>query len=83
MKLDGNRQATQDQWPLQIQRTSKGLTTAVVGFVPNVGQSFGGLFKKNSPPPGRSQPACKKQKLPWQGKIKVVKNGKVTSQTLK
>jgi branched-chain amino acid transport system substrate-binding protein len=81
--LDANRQAVQDQYPLQIQKTSKGLTTAVVGFVPNVGQSFGGLFKKSSKPPGRSQPACVKKKLPWQGKIKVVKNGKVTSASIK
>jgi hypothetical protein len=51
--------------------------------VPDVGQSFGGLFKKTSPPPGRSQPPCKKVKLPWQGKIKVVKNGKVTNQVIK
>jgi len=81
--LDSNRQAVQDQYPLQIQRGPKGLTTAVVGFVPNVGQGFGGLFKKSSKPPGRSQPACKKQSLPWQGKIKVVKNGNVTNQILK
>jgi branched-chain amino acid transport system substrate-binding protein len=81
--LDKNRQAVQDQFPLQIQRGPKGLTTAVVGFVPDVGQSFGGLFKKTSPPPGRSQPPCKKVKLPWQGKIKVVKNGKVTNQVIK
>src|SRR6266545_1582850 len=83
VKLDSNRQAVQDQYPLQIQKGPKGLTTAVIRFVPNVGQSFGGLFKKSSPAPGRSQPACKKQKLPWQGKIKVVKNGKVTATTLK
>jgi branched-chain amino acid transport system substrate-binding protein len=84
LKLDSNRQAIQDQWPLQIQKGSNGkLTTAVVGYVPNVSQSFGGLFTKNSPPPGRSQPACKKTKTPWQGKIKVVKNGKVTSQVIK
>ena len=36
--------------------------TAVVGYVPNVDQSFGGLFKKTSPPPGRTQPACVKKK---------------------
>jgi len=54
-----------------------------VGFVPNVTQSFGGLFTKSSPPPGRSQPPCKKTKTPWQGKIKVVKNGVITNQTLK
>ena len=50
-----------------------------VAYVPNVDQSFGGLFKPSSPPPGRSQPACKKLKTPWQGKIKVVKNGVVTN----
>ena len=83
VRLDVNRQAIQDQYPLQIQKGPKGLTTAVVGFVPNVGQSFGGLFKTTSQPPGRSQPACMKLKLPWQGKIKVVKNGKVTNATIK
>src|SRR6266478_7641595 len=82
--LDSNRQAIQDQWPLQIQKGADGkLTTAVVGFVPNVTQSFGGLFTKSSPPPGRSQPACKKTVTPWQGKIKVVKNGVVTNKVIK
>jgi branched-chain amino acid transport system substrate-binding protein len=82
--LDKNRQAIQDQWPLQITKDAKGnLTTSVIGFVPNVDQSFGGLFKKTSPPPGRTQPACKKLKTPWQGKIKVVKNGVVTNQVIK
>jgi len=84
VKLDSNRQAIQDQWPLQIQKGADGkLTTAVVGYVPNVSQSFGGLFTKESPPPGRSQPPCKKTKTPWQGKIKVVKNGIVTSKLIK
>src|SRR5207249_10758927 len=45
-----------DQWPLQIQKGADGkLTTSVVGFVPNVTQSFGGLFTKSSPPPGRDR----------------------------
>ena len=57
--------------------------TAVVGYVPNVDQSFGGLFKKTSPPPGRTQPPFVKKATPWQGKIKVVKNGVITNQTLK
>jgi branched-chain amino acid transport system substrate-binding protein len=82
--LDSNRQAIQDQWPLQIVKGADGkLTTSVVGFVPNVDQSFGGLFKKTSPPPGRAQPACIKKKTPWQGKIKAVKNGVVTNQVIK
>jgi len=84
LRLDSNRQAVQDQWPLQIVKGADGkLTTVVVGFVPNVTQSFGGLFKKTSPPPGRTQPPCTKLKTPWQGKIKAVKNGVVTSQLIK
>ena len=55
----------------------------MVAYVPGVDQSFGGLFKPSSPPPGRTQPPCKKVKTPWQGKIKVVPNGKVTTQILK
>ena len=51
--------------------------------MPNVDQSFGGLFKKSSPAPGRTQPPCVKKKLPWQGKIKAVKNGVVTNSVIK
>jgi branched-chain amino acid transport system substrate-binding protein len=84
VRLDSNRQAIQDQYPLQIVRGANGKPAlAVVGFVPNVDQGFGGLFKKTSPPPGRSQPPCKKVKTPWQGKIKVVKNGVITKQVIK
>jgi branched-chain amino acid transport system substrate-binding protein len=83
VKLDRNRQAIQDQYPLQIVRQGNTITTAVVGYVPNVDQSFGGLFKKSSPAPGRSQPPCVKKKLPWQGKIKVVKNGVITPAVIK
>jgi branched-chain amino acid transport system substrate-binding protein len=84
LRLDANRQAIQDQWPLQIIKGSNGKPAlSVVGFVPNVTQSFGGLFRKSSPPPGRSQPACRKVKTPWQGKIKVVKNGVITKQVIK
>jgi branched-chain amino acid transport system substrate-binding protein len=83
VRLDRNRQAIQDQYPLQIVRTGNTIGTAVVGYVPNVDQSFGGLFKKTSPPPGRTQPPCVKKKLPWQGKIKVVKNGVITNQVIK
>jgi branched-chain amino acid transport system substrate-binding protein len=84
LKLDANRQAIQDQYPLQIVKNADGsIGTAVVGFVPNVNQSFGGLFKKTSPAPGRAQPPCVKKSLPWQGKIKAVKNGVITSQVIK
>jgi branched-chain amino acid transport system substrate-binding protein len=83
VKLDGNRQAIQDQYPLQITRSGNTIVPSVVGYVPNVDQSFGGLFKKTSPAPGRSQPPCVKKSTPWQGKIKVVKNGVITSQVIK
>jgi len=84
LKLDSNRQAIQDQWPMQIQKKADGsIVGAAIGYVPNVDQSFGGLFKKSSPAPGRTQPPCVKRKLPWQGKIKVVKNGVITKQIIK
>lgn len=84
LKLDANRQAIQDQYPLQVVKNADGsIGTAVVGFVPNVNQSFGGLFKRTSPAPGRTQPPCVKKKLPWQGKIKVVKNGVITNAVIK
>ena len=82
--LDANRQAIQDQWPLQIVKGADGKpSVTLAGFVPNVTQSFGGLFKKTSPPPGRTQPPCTKLVTPWQGKIQVVKNGVVTKQVIK
>ena len=77
LRLDRNRQAIQDQWPLQIVNQGGKPALTVVGFVPNVTQSFGGMFKKSSRPPGRTQPKCSKLKTPWQGKIRVVKNGVV------
>jgi hypothetical protein len=83
LRLDKNRQAIQDQWPLQIVKQGGKPALTVVGFVPNVTQSFGGLFKKSSRPPGRTQPKCAKLKTPWQGKIKVVKNGVVTKAVIK
>jgi len=84
VKLDSRRQAIQDQYELQLVKNADGsVGPTVVAYVPGVDQSFGGLFTPSSPPPGRVQPACKKLKTPWQGKIKVVKNGVITSQILK
>jgi hypothetical protein len=84
VKLDSRRQAIQDQFQLQLVKNKDGsVSPVVIAYVPGVDQSFGGLFKPSSPPPGRTQPACKKTKTPWQGKIRVVKNGKVTATILK
>jgi len=84
VKLDGNRQAIQDQYPLQLVKNPDGsIGTTVVGYVPNVDQAFGGLFKTTSPAPGRTQPACLKKSLPWQGKIQEVKNGVIQKTVVK
>jgi branched-chain amino acid transport system substrate-binding protein len=84
LHLDSRRQAIQDQYQLRLFKNPDGsIATRVVAFVPNVDQSFGGLFKPTDPPPGRTQPPCKKAHTPWQGKIKVVSNGKITNQVIK
>jgi len=84
LKLDSRRQAIQDQYPLQIVKGADGKPTNVIaGYVANVDQTFGGYFGPNKPAPGRNYPPCVKRKLPWQGKIKVVKNGVITNQNVK
>jgi branched-chain amino acid transport system substrate-binding protein len=84
VKLDSNRQAIADQYPQQIVKGPNGKPAAsVVGYVPIVPQSFGGFFKKTSPPPGRTQPPCVKHKFPWERKVRVVKNGVITKQVIK
>ena len=84
VKLDSRRQAIQDQYQEQLVKNPDGSVSAqVIAYVPSVDQSFGGLFTPSSPPPGRTQPPCKKLKTPWQGKIHVVSNGKITNQILK
>ena len=84
VKLDSNRQAIADQYPQQIVKGPNGKPAAsVVGYVPGVDQSFGGFFKKTSPPPGRTQPPCVKHKFPWEREVRVVKNGVITKQVIK
>lgn len=84
LTLDARRQAVQDQYQLQLVKGADGsVGPQVVAYVPKVDQSFGGVFTPKSPPPGRTQPACKKQTTPWQGKIRVVKDGKITNEILK
>ena len=67
---------------MQINASGK-FGISIAGYVPNVDQTFGGTFAPNKPAPGRAFPSCQKRKLPWQGKIKVVKNGKVTNSVIK
>ena len=82
VRLDSRRQAVQDQWPMQI-NASGAFGISIAGYVPNVDQTFGGTFAPSKPAPSRAFPSCQKRKLPWQGKIKVVKNGKVTNSVIK
>ena len=61
VKLDSRRQAIQDQYQLQLVKNADGsVSPQVIAYVPSVDQSFGGLFTPSSPPPGRTQPPCKK-----------------------
>ena len=85
LRLDSRRQAIQDQYPLRITKAagSGTVTTSIVGYVPNVDQTFGGYFGPNKKAPGRNTPACVKRKLPWQGKIKEVRNGVITNRNIK
>ena len=82
VRLDSRRQAIQDQYAMQI-NPSGAFGVTMAGYVPNVDQTFGGTFGPNKPAPSRAFPACVKRKLPWQGKIREVKNGKVTNSVIK
>ena len=83
VELDERRQAIQDQYPLQIVEGDDGNPTlTIAGMVPNVDQTFGGLFTPESPPPGRQQPPCQDVDLPWENQIRVVENGQVTDEVI-
>jgi branched-chain amino acid transport system substrate-binding protein len=75
VKLDSNRQAVEGEWSYQIIAKPGQTLVKTVQFIPNVNQTFGSLFARTSPPPSRTQPACKKAALPWLGKEKPVVNG--------
>jgi branched-chain amino acid transport system substrate-binding protein len=84
VKLDSRRQVIGDQYQMLLVKGPSGApTVTIAGYVPDVSQTFGGTFAPNKPPPGRTFPPCVKKKLPWQGKIQVVKNGVVTKQLVK
>jgi len=82
--LDSRNQAIQDQYQLQLVKNADGtFGPQVVAYVPGVDQSFGGLVKPTDKPYGRTVPVCKKTVTPWQGKIKLIKNGVITSAVVK
>jgi branched-chain amino acid transport system substrate-binding protein len=75
IRLDKNRQAIQDQYPIRYVKKGDTITFEVIGLIPQVDQTFGGQFSGKTPSPSRATPACKKAKLPWMNKIIPVKNG--------
>ena len=68
IKLDQNRQATVTNYVNKV--TSSGVKT--FWAVPNVDESFGGLFTPSTPSPGRGQPPCVKHTFAWTGKESTV-----------
>jgi branched-chain amino acid transport system substrate-binding protein len=84
VKLDSRRQVIADQYQMQLVKGAGGApTVTIAGYVPDVSQTFGGTFSPTKPAPGRTFPPCVKRRLPWQGKIQVVRNGVVTKQFVK
>jgi branched-chain amino acid transport system substrate-binding protein len=65
VRLDRNRQAIAANYLNRLTRNAKGeLEVHTFLTIPNVDQSFGGLFDAGSPPPGRTTPACKRDRPP-------------------
>jgi branched-chain amino acid transport system substrate-binding protein len=77
VKLDSNRQAVEAEWSYQIHASKSGTTVSTVQYIPNVNQSFSGLFKHTSPSMGRTWPPCKKAALSWAGHERPVVGGVV------
>jgi branched-chain amino acid transport system substrate-binding protein len=74
--LDKNRQAIQDQYPIQYTKLPDGsINFHVIGLVPQVTQKFGGYFSETTPIPSRAAPSCHKANLPWHNHIIPVVNG--------
>ena len=76
IRLDKYRQAIQGQYNQKLISKGGKLTAVTVAYVPDVEQTFGGVFT-GTPSPGRAYPPCKRVKLPWIGKERPVVNGVV------
>jgi branched-chain amino acid transport system substrate-binding protein len=75
IKLDENRQGIQDQWSYQLVVKNGVPGPKTVQLIPQVEQTFGGVFSADGPAPSRTFPKCEKADLPWIGKEKKVVNG--------
>jgi branched-chain amino acid transport system substrate-binding protein len=66
VKLDANRNSIQPAYVVQIVKKGNTLGFKTIKTVPEVSQTFGGLFGPSSPAPSRTAPACKKgTPPPW------------------
>jgi branched-chain amino acid transport system substrate-binding protein len=65
VRLDRHRQAIAPNYLNRLALNGKGqLTVRTFETVPDVEQTFGGLFSSKSPPPGRTTPPCKRGRPP-------------------
>jgi branched-chain amino acid transport system substrate-binding protein len=73
--LDDNRQATTDNYVQQVVDNGDGTYgVKTILKVPQIDQSFGGVFTPETPPPDRENPKCVKPAapLPWVGNAEEV-----------
>jgi branched-chain amino acid transport system substrate-binding protein len=77
IRLDENRQAISDNYVKQVVAGKGGQppTVETILRIPEVDQSFGGIFTENTPPPDRENPQCEEADLPWAGKAEPVNFG--------
>jgi branched-chain amino acid transport system substrate-binding protein len=68
VRLDANRNAIQPAYVVQIVKSGGKLGFKTIKTIPNVSETFGGLFGPKSPAPSRTAPACKKGTPPPWGK---------------
>jgi branched-chain amino acid transport system substrate-binding protein len=63
--LDARRQAIAPIYLGRVEKNPRGkLVVRQIAVLPNVEQTFGGYFSPATPPPGRTQPKCKRWKPP-------------------
>jgi branched-chain amino acid transport system substrate-binding protein len=75
VRLDENRQAISDNYIKQVVEGPDGPTVETIARIPEVDQSFGGLFTPETPAPDRQNPECVEADLPWAGQAEPVDFG--------
>ena len=77
IRLDENRQAIADNYVKQVVegQGNKPPTVQTIARVPEVDQSFGGVFTPDTPEPDRDNPRCEETDVPWEGQLEEVDFG--------